>query len=451
MCANLLSSSAWWRERFVGACLRAQAIDPLRCRHACGLSNNVDVLISVNARTMLPLTQLRLPERAEAASAIIATPEALALCLRTHMLRGAGGEVAIATYELGSWLAHHFQGPKQTGGTGAQAANTLAQLGYPALLHLTARSRLDIELLVDPQRLLLATPAGLRRPAEAICASDKPAYHYVFNFDDCTRVKIGGAAVRGARPNRLIVSDDRVNRILPLDPCFFEAIAKPDLPVERVLLSGYTQMADVSLCHQRIKTTLSAIAGWRKAHPGLLIHLELAAALAPGIMAAIMGGLAPHVDSIGLNEDELVEIGAVRDAEVSQHPSQQVMALQRLLEQIGIRRVGLHTQRYCLALTTTDPEREQAALLFAALTASVRAGTARLPTFEDLYRKAAAVTITESALQAETILTEVYGLTHGITRLNECWLVFAPVPHVSRIATTIGLGDSFAAGLLLLL
>lgn len=451
MCADLLHRAAWWRKRFVSACLRAQAMDPLRCRYACGLSNNVDVLISVTPRTMLPLAHLRLSEDAETAPTNIATPDALALCLRIHLLRGAGGEVAVVTDEMGGWLARHFKGPVQAGGTGAQVANTLARLGYSTLLHLTARSRLDIELLVEPQRIWLATPSGLRRPHEAICASDRPAYHYVFDFDASTMVEIGRVEVQGSQPNRLIVAYDQVNSTLPLDPCFFDALAGPDLPVERVLLSGYTQVADVSLCYQRIKTTLAAIEAWRKAHPSLLIHLELAAAVTPGIIPAIMGSLAPAVDSIGLNEDELAGIEASADAGACQHPRQQVIALRRLLRQTGVQRVGLHTQRYCLALTTTDPEQEQAALLFAALTASTRAETARLPTFDDLDRKAAAVVVSESALQTEAYLTEVYGLKHGIARLSECWVVFAPVPYVPHIATTIGLGDSFAAGLLLLL
>jgi ADP-dependent phosphofructokinase/glucokinase len=94
---------------------------------------------------------------------------------------------------------------------------------------------------------------------------------------------------------------------------------------------------------------------------------------------------------------------------------------------------------------------EQEALLFASLVSGTRARLGRWPRMEDLRRTLVEGRPGEAARAAEERLGAVVGLEAGVGRYAGAHLVFAPTLAVSHPAGTVGLGDSFTAGVLVMM
>ena len=163
----------------------------------CGFGACIDVYIPLHeARPLL-----------EAPSGTPAV--ALAGELLGRAARGIGGEIRVDWPDGPAWLDSRLP---QRLGTGAQAAQTLAVLGAPAVLALNHRSRPQLDL-IDPA-VRVATAEGLV-PVGAVTVSGagKPA-HYIAEFT--AGIPIVG--IVPPRSSRIIIrfADDPLER----DPWF---------------------------------------------------------------------------------------------------------------------------------------------------------------------------------------------------------------------------------------
>lgn len=434
---------------------------PVRDRIACGFTNNVDVIIALDGERCAALAADVGASLAETPVAVAATPAALLQGLRWFLERGQGGEIPLADAAMADWVGAHFSGRLGLGGTGAQAAQTLARLGRDTLLHVTSLSPAQAALLDDSGRILIPTPAGLRTPAAAARPADPTLTHFIFEYPAGLALPFPDRTVVTSRANRVIVPFSPLHARLPLDPCFLAAVADPAHRVRRALISGYNQIENAAVARARVAETAAAIRRWRQASPDLLVHLELGATLAPEVFATILDDLPPHADSVGFNADELAAILALwgePEAAVLDGVAGVLAGLRRLRRghshsrsrsrSLSGPRLGLHAQDYCLTLTRRDPLRERAALTYASLVAGTRARLGALPTPADLRATGAAAQPSPAGVAAIADLTAAVGLRDGVARIGDDWLVAVPTLAVPDPAGTIGLGDSFTAGLL---
>lgn len=442
-----------WRSRSGAALARAEE----RARRdderiACGFTNNVDRVIALDGAAFAALArEVGADGAALPPSGVVTTPVSLVCGLRWFLERGAGGEFTLADEAMAAWVASRFAGRRQLGGTGAQAAQTLARLGFRSLLHLTGRSRIQIEPIDDSGLVTVATPRRLRTPAEAVRPEDPTPIHFIFEYEAGLIVPFADRTLATTQANRVIVPYNPINARLPLDPCFFTAVADPANRVRRVLVSGYNQIPDRATASARIATTVAAIDAWRRARPGLIVHLELAATPEPSVLGAILDELAPHVDSVGLNADELDTVLAMWGESPAHGIDEVLDGLTALHRRLGRPRVGLHTQDYCLSLTRVDPTAERDALRYAALVAGTRARIGAFPTPSDLRATLDDATPSTAGVAFIQRLADLVGLKDGIARYGSGWLVAVPTFALAAPVGTVGLGDSFTAGLLAML
>jgi ADP-dependent phosphofructokinase/glucokinase len=460
-----------WPARFAAALAAAERRLRDDFRVACGYTNNVDVVIKLDDEARRTLAEIdprgcrgavgELPER-------IDTPGDVVNALLHHMRAGTGDVIGVGSAEMAGWLEAHFppsipgevSGGRslQLGGAGAQAANTLAHLGYRALVHVTALSAVDASVFSDSDRLVVATPDGLRPLAQAVRPGDRPMYHHVLEFQTGDHLNWGGTAVVAPRANRIILIYDPVNERLPIDPLFFQAIADPAARVSRAMITGFSVLDSVATSHARMAVTLEHLREVRRMRPELLFHGELACVSDPALIRPIVDELAPRMDSVGGNEQEVTMAVAGWQAPPPDAVEDRLALLAELRARLaagggpGPRRVNLHTQDYCLTLTDFDPRVEQDALLFAALVSGTRARLGKWPRMEDPRR-----TLDEggqpgeASRAAEERLKAALPLDAGVGRCAGTDLVFAPTLSVSHPAGTVGLGDSFTGGVLVMM
>ncbi|HEX5500645.1 MAG TPA: ADP-dependent glucokinase/phosphofructokinase, partial [Thermomicrobiales bacterium] len=177
-----------WRDRFAAAARAAAdraaraSLAGLPRRVACGFTNNVDRIVALDGEVLAALARREGVDGGGPLVTRIATPADCVAGLLQHIVAGAGSELPVANAAAASWIAASFAGRAEAAGTGARAANTLARLGFHALLHVTSLSPAQAASLDDSGRLLIATVDGLRSPRDAARPADPTMEHVVFEY-----------------------------------------------------------------------------------------------------------------------------------------------------------------------------------------------------------------------------------------------------------------------------
>ncbi len=332
---------------------------------------------------------------------------------------GIGGEIGLSWPEGDAFLDARLPHVTRVGGTSAQIANVLAPLGVDVLLALADRSAAQIGVL-DPGVLLAKgddlVAVGAVQPGGD---SAKPR-HWI--FESAAGSSIGGETV--PRSTRVIVrlADDGPE----LDDAFARVSPKLAARAGAAVLSSLVSTPD-----DQIDLAISAVSGlarsWRAA--GLpVIHQELADyGSRPALPEKLLSALRGTITSVGMSLSEWRTLSGGAAPEDTD-------AVRRFAEKWSLDRVAIHADEWAMAVTHGDAAREQKALMTGCLLASARAG---------LGRHSLPVRCPENA----TFLP-----LPAFAPLADDWSVVAcPAPYLPSPASTIGLGDTFVAGCLLVL
>ena len=362
---------------------------------------------------------LRLHEAERLLTAEEGTPEA---ALSRELLRrassGIGGEFYLDWPEGGMWLEKNLKFSRWgLGGSGAQAGQMLAILGAPALMSLEDRS--ERQLSVIHPNVRVATNRGVFRCGELSPVERRKPTHYIFEYTAGTRA----GPIIPKRSSRTIVrfTGERLDN----DPDFTRESIAAATNAGAAILSGFNEID-----HQDIETALSDTVtlahAWRDC--GLrTIHLELGDYASVYERDKVLERLSGAFTSLGMSYSELRAFCAG-----SQDP---ISKAYELSETLNLSRLCVHADTWALAITRDDPHQELEALLCGCLLASARAqrGEPCLPT-------GLPTNIEFHDPPLETFV-----------KLGERIIVGCASPYLERPAATIGLGDTFLAGTLLVL
>ncbi|MBV9490896.1 MAG: 6-phosphofructokinase, partial [Verrucomicrobia bacterium] len=265
----------------------------------------------------------------------------------------------------------------------------------------------------------VATPRGVVRCGELRAVPGSKPAHYVFEFT--AGIKAG--SIVPARSSRIIVRFG--NERLDDDPDFYRESIAAASRAGAGILSGFNEIAEQDL-EEALEWTISLARSWKDR--GLsLIHLEVgdyAVARARDLVLNKLGGV---ITSLGMNYAELRGL-----CNGGQDPLDRAC---QLSEAFDLARLCVHADEWALALTRSDPQRELEALLCGCLVASSRA--------EKGYP------CRPSGLPAQA---QFHGVPcDAFVKSDGRSLVCCAAPYLEKPAATIGLGDTFLAGTLLVL
>jgi ADP-dependent phosphofructokinase/glucokinase len=333
--------------------------------------------------------------------------------LLARISSGRDGEVFVPDPSLAPGLSALLGEPekRQVGGTGAQAAWTLAKLAAPSVVALADRSAAQLSVL-DPA-IGLTVGSEVRAVRDVLPAGEmtKPP-HFIVEYTAGTRWR-GGTVPRSSRIIVRLACDG-----LEIDDAF---AALGPISAGAGLVSGMNGLAaDDITAHEWLTGVL---ARWRE-HGMPMVHLELAEYPRAGDLARMLDRYGRYVHSLGLSLAELRDL----------HPgTDPVRAARAVAEHYDLDRVCVHADEWSLAVHRGEPGVQVAALRTANLLAASRA-RAGAPT-ADLTISPAAVFATDRPAAGP---------------LGDGWRAdVVPVPYLARPVATVGLGDTFVAGLLL--
>lgn len=336
-----------------------------------------------------------------------------------RIMAGRGGELLTRWPAGPAWICALLGTPArhQVGGTGPQASWALAAVGGRSVLALADRSPGQLAV-IDPRTGLCADGAIVA--AGSLTPSGHPTKlpHCILEFTAGT--SHGGRTL--PRSSRIILrfGDEPIERdeqFLAMTP----ALAKA---ARAGLVSGLNGLPDdAAQDHLAERRWLQALVqAWSDAGLGV-IHHELAEFPSPrGLRDAATLGPAT---SLGLSLSELFTLTGSRG-----DPRLLARDAARLS---GARRVIMHADDWALAVHQGDERHQQGVLLAGHAFAAARACAGQPATVLDPA---------EDAIYTDDLPAS--------GALGDGWQVTCvPAPYLRRPAGTVGLGDTFVAGLLL--
>jgi len=372
----------------------------------CGLATCVDAYV-------------RLDQAEALLSAETGTPQAeLARELFRRAAAGVGGELRMDWPGGDTWIEKNLRiSSWGLGGTGAQAAQTLATVGAPTLMSLGDRGSRQLSV-IHPE-IQIAGNSGLIKcgdlpESEAL----KPA-HYIFEFT--IGVKVGSVIPR--RSTRTIVrfADDSLDN----DPDFVRESIAAATTAGAGIVCGFNGVASQRL-ETAVAETQTLIHAWKDR--GLkTIHLELGDYSSARSRDSVLKSLVRDITSLGMNHSELRGL-----CDGSPNPIDRACELSAAF---NLSRLCVHADTWALAVTRDNPEQELEALMMGCLLASSRAAVGYVNVPQRLP---------EGAQFIEPPLP--------VWKQHNGWFVVCcPAPYLIAPVATIGLGDTFLAGTLLVL
>jgi ADP-dependent phosphofructokinase/glucokinase len=191
------------------------------------------------------------------------------------------------------------------------------------------------------------------------------------------------------------------------------------------LVSGFNSIPEEKIASE-LAPVRRLIEQWRAGGVSV-VHLELASYATPRHRDRVIGELTGAITSIGMSHSEFMEL--------KPETSDLAMGMGQLANRLGLERVSVHADHWAAALTRGDPDDERRALLMGCLLAGTRAalGVPAHPRTID-----AQATFTDPPLPL-------------LARLGDWSFVTCAAPHLAHPKATVGLGDSFTGGSLLML
>lgn len=372
----------------------------------CGMSTVVDARIDMH--DMAALTDAAKATNAADFFALI----------KDRARRGVGGEVRVDWPAGPDWLRANVRIRHALGGTGPQAAWVLSRLGARPVIALEDRHALMLRQI--PSGVLVVQDGQLVEGGEAIPCNRTVPETFIFEY---TAGKPVGDVVT-SRSSRIIVRF--IDRGLQNDRGF-DRISRELAPKAAAgLLSGLNDVASDEL-PEASDRLFKLARDWRDA--GLrTIHFELAGYASKAALDQVLSALRGSVTSVGMSQSELL----ILYPEAGHNPMAAMIALG---ERLDVRRVCVHADNWAAAVTKCDPHTELRALMAGCAVASARAANGA---------PVAEITIAPDAQFLPVPFEE-------FARRGEWSFVACSAPYLDAPQTTLGLGDTFTAGCLLVL
>lgn len=220
-------------------------------------------------------------------SAVQVTDErSLLVSILSFVREGVGGERFLASSQLAVEFASRFDYQITLGGTCVRAAQAIARLGVPSLVHLVSIDD-NVRRLLDPRVAYLCS-----------AARDTLDPHLIIQFPGDAAIALIDGEVHATHPNRIIYVNDPPNRDLPLSPELPDALtgARAFLP------SGFNVMRDPELLRERLRFLQLAMT---RLPDDAVVFYEDAGFHDNALRDIVSAEFRGRVDIHSVNEDEL--------------------------------------------------------------------------------------------------------------------------------------------------
>ncbi len=356
----------------------------------------------------------------------------------------------------------------QMGGQGGIIGNVMSAAGVKkVLVHAASLPAEQAALFLPNENLLSANSNGESQPAHTVVRDqDIPLIHWILEFDKGDTITIGNRSITSPKSNRFIATFDPMNFKLAIDPSFVSAVQATTSPLEFCLLSGYQMLteplADGTSAQNRIDESIAIVSQWKKSHPEMIVHFEFASTQDLAVRKMLLNSFAPFADSIGVNEQELIDLlevigeQSLADQCKTGAVKSLLTGLIHLFEHTQTPRIQLHyfgqfatIQRKQFSISVANNLKGMA---YASVAAASKASTGSIDTRESLLA-AQDFPVNETAQnlfqKAADFCYERFGTdqlwSSGVVATDQFDLIILPTILVEKPFTLVGMGDTISS------
>ncbi|MHA7145603.1 ADP-dependent glucokinase/phosphofructokinase [Arthrobacter sp. TmT3-37] len=345
----------------------------------------------------------------------IVDERSLVVTILAFVRDGAGGERFVVSSDVVKDFSERFATEITLGGTGVRAGIALDRLGIPSVQHLVS--------IDDNVRRLL--PGSMSYVSSA--TEDTLDPHLIVQYPAGTVIRLDDGEIVSPSSNRLIFANDPPNRSMAIAPELGEALEDAGA----LLVSGFNTMQDEDLLERRLTELDTAM---DRLPSDALVYYEDAGFYVRRFAERIWTHLLPRIDVYGMNEDELQEYVA-RPVDLL-NAKDVAAALLEVHSLIPVPALLVHTQHWAIAIGPAAG-RHRDAVANAVQMAATRFRLGDGFTAADFE----ATALLSHSVRGEDVVDGVERMIPGS--------VGVPAFRIDTMTpTTIGLGDSFVGGFL---
>jgi ADP-dependent phosphofructokinase/glucokinase len=372
---------------------------------ACGLVANLDLVGHMNQQFY---EDIKVTDPVQPKS-IIHTWEEFCHAVCWNRDNGSGAEYIVEDESILTRLEDMLQWQVGIGGTGLQTSYAASYAGYHSIVNIPIMSD-ELEHIVKDNHLLNLAVDN---------KGDNPK-HYIIEYSG------------QGRSNRLIFRKFNEFKADLITDSFVQQTK--ELSCDWLLLSGYHAIDNSEDIDQALKNTIEFLESVRSEK--LKVHLELASIWSLREQWKIVETLRPYVDSVGLNEEEFAELIGLKKQLLSLDDVDLLEEVEEGYSLINISNLILHTKQFSLVMSKDN----HVTYWDHALESGNKLAFSRAMK-GDFCNREEVEQITSNAQRSDRGV-ELREFAKG--RDN---IIIQP-GFVGKTVSTIGLGDTFTAGLL---
>lgn len=407
-------------------------------RAVLAYASNLDVLVRWNCESFNRFLAEYLKEEPSFQEGDeIASEEDLARILSYFVIHGLGGEVDITSRKVIDVLTEYFDVEYGLGGTCAQGAAALGSMGIPVLVHITDCSK-DVIRQMSGIRIE-AVKHGRAVPVETCVSGEEALCHFIVQFTKDDVIRVFGKEYKVRLSNRLIMGYDTVHKVLPVEEEFLAYCEKNAKDICSYDISGFNAITDRKIMQERLERLAVHYRSVKEKNPDCRIYFESAHFINNEIREYTYQTLAEVIDIMGMNEEELVDLTRTRGYTVDKDSLDSILkGLEELIKVYPVHGFVVHSKDYALYFGKDMPGTDiEQGLTLGNLVSGTRARTGRYGSVSDC-RETLKLELSGTGLAFAKEL-EGYHLPYKVVQV--------PSRYMEKPATTIGLGDSFVAGM----
>ena len=428
---------------------------------ATAFNTNVDAVLKISGKKIAELAQklgLSLKELEEIHHTKLEKPQDVLKGLFKCFKSGIAEEWLTEDKTIYDWMVNNLGYDRlQMGGQGGIVANALAVTGAQKVYaHTNSLPALQAKQFLALENLLSFDENGQEQAAYKINREkDIPLIHWILEFDKGDSTTIDGQTFTCPKSNRFIATYDPLNLRLIMDKAFTKKMSSEK--IEYVVLSGYHALTENNNGVKLTEDSLPLIHQWKQ--NGDLIHLEIASTQDIAVRKTIIFKIAPHVDSVGINEREAIDILEVTGHEElakkcndDTHSINMFKALLNIKKTLKTPRIQLHMFGLYLTLQDKDfkisPDSNLRGMMLAATVAAGKAGTGNINEAKNLLW-AQGQEVSDVGLNELKDLGNYLGKPQlaetGFAEVEGYDLIGLPTILVDKPKTLVGMGDTISS------
>lgn len=317
-------------------------------RPVIGFTSDLDAIATCDAENLNKVLDKYLKEEPSyVEEEPVETMEDFARIISYFALNGLGGEVDITSIEVVEELKSIFKMDYALGGTCAQSTGALSAMKVPVLTHFTDQAKEVLESIdygatesiKDGKRVLLTD-----------CVSgEPPLIHFIMQYNKGDVLYVNGEERVIPLSNRLIMQYDQVHKVMPIREDFLQYVEENADKVYSYSVSGFNAILDMDIMKERAERMAKHFEVLKAKNPNAVIYFESAHYISTKIRDYLYSVLAKYMDIMGMNEEELVHLTKKMEHPVDKDDIESIIVgLDYILEQYPAKGIVMHSKDYSL-------------------------------------------------------------------------------------------------------